>query len=70
MRSMKIRAVLTTLLSALMLPVAAVETPDFCLDMFREMFLATGLAKVRENDASAVNEITYMIGNNNKVSFH
>ncbi|MDO5548365.1 MAG: amidohydrolase [Eubacteriales bacterium] len=25
-----------------------------CLDMFREMFLVTGLAKVRENDASAV----------------
>ena len=37
MRSMKIRAVLTTLLSALMLPVAAVETPDFGLDMFREL---------------------------------
>lgn len=26
-----------------------------CLDMFREMFLVTGLAKYRENDASAVN---------------
>lgn len=26
-----------------------------CLDMFREMFLTTALAKVRENDASAVN---------------
>ena len=25
-----------------------------CLDMFREMFLATGLAKLRENDASVV----------------
>jgi 5-methylthioadenosine/S-adenosylhomocysteine deaminase len=25
-----------------------------CLDMFREMFLVTGLAKVRENDAAAV----------------
>ena len=25
-----------------------------CLDMFREMFLVTGLAKARENDASAV----------------
>ena len=25
-----------------------------CLDMFREMFLATGLGKLRENDASAV----------------
>ena len=25
-----------------------------CLDMFREMFLVTGLAKVRERDASAV----------------
>lgn len=25
-----------------------------CLDMFREMFLATGLAKLRESDASAV----------------
>ena len=25
-----------------------------CLDMFREIFLATGLAKLRENDASAV----------------
>ncbi len=26
-----------------------------CLDMFREMFLVTGLAKLREKDASAVN---------------
>lgn len=26
-----------------------------CLDMFREMFLVTGLAKLREEDASAVN---------------
>lgn len=26
-----------------------------CLDMFREMFLVTGLAKVKEQDASAVN---------------
>lgn len=26
-----------------------------CLDMFREMFLTTGLAKLREKDASAVN---------------
>lgn len=25
-----------------------------CLDMFREMFLTTGLAKIRENDAAAV----------------
>lgn len=25
-----------------------------CLDMFREMFLVTGLAKIKENDASAV----------------
>ena len=25
-----------------------------CLDMFREMFLVTGLAKIRENDASAL----------------
>ena len=25
-----------------------------CLDMFREMFLVTGLAKIRENDASVV----------------
>ncbi|MBQ7006447.1 MAG: amidohydrolase family protein, partial [Oscillospiraceae bacterium] len=25
-----------------------------CLDMFREMFLVTGLAKVRENNAAAV----------------
>lgn len=33
-----------------------------CLDMFREMFLVTGLAKLRENDASAVdgNEVLYM----------
>lgn len=28
-----------------------------CLDMFREMFLATGLAKLREKDASAVDAI-------------
>ena len=26
-----------------------------CLDMFREMFLVTGLAKMKENDAAAVN---------------
>lgn len=26
-----------------------------CLDMFREMFLVTGLAKIKENDAAAVN---------------
>ena len=25
-----------------------------CLDMFREMFLVTGLTKLRENDASAM----------------
>ncbi len=33
-----------------------------CLDMFREMFLVTGLAKVREKDASVVsaNEVLYM----------
>lgn len=33
-----------------------------CLDMFREMFLVTGLAKVRENDAAVVgaNEVLYM----------
>ena len=33
-----------------------------CLDMFREMFLVTGLAKYRENDASAVdaNEVLKM----------
>lgn len=33
-----------------------------CLDMFREMFLVTGLAKLREKDASAVdaNEVLYM----------
>lgn len=33
-----------------------------CLDMFREMFLTTALAKVRENDASAVdaNAVLYM----------
>lgn len=33
-----------------------------CLDMFREMFLTTGLAKVRENDAAVVgaNEVFYM----------
>lgn len=33
-----------------------------CLDMFREMFLATGLAKVRENDASCISadEVLYM----------
>lgn len=28
-----------------------------CLDMFREMFLATGLAKLREQDASAVDAL-------------
>ena len=28
-----------------------------CLDMFREMFLVTGLAKLRENDAAAVDEL-------------
>lgn len=28
-----------------------------CLDMFREMFLVTGLAKYRENDASAVDAV-------------
>lgn len=33
-----------------------------CLDMFREMFLVTGLAKLREKDASAVdaNRVLYM----------
>lgn len=33
-----------------------------CLDMFREMFLVTGLAKLKENDASAVdaNEVLRM----------
>ena len=33
-----------------------------CLDMFREMFLTTALAKVREMDAAAVpaNEVLYM----------
>lgn len=33
-----------------------------CLDMFREMFLTTGLAKVREMDAAAVpaNDVLYM----------
>lgn len=33
-----------------------------CLDMFREMFLVTGLAKVREGDASIVpaEEVLYM----------
>lgn len=33
-----------------------------CLDMFREMFLTTGLAKVREMDAAVVgaNEVLYM----------
>lgn len=33
-----------------------------CLDMFREMFLTTALAKVRENDAAAVpaGEVLYM----------
>lgn len=33
-----------------------------CLDMFREMFLTTALAKVRENDAAVVgaNEVLYM----------
>lgn len=33
-----------------------------CLDMFREMFLVTGLAKVREGDAAVVgaNEVFYM----------
>ena len=28
-----------------------------CLDMFREMFLVTGLAKLRESDASAVDAL-------------
>ena len=28
-----------------------------CLDMFREMFLVTALAKYRENDASAVDAL-------------
>ena len=28
-----------------------------CLDMFREMFLVTGLAKLRENDAAAVDAL-------------
>lgn len=33
-----------------------------CLDMFREMFLTTGLAKIREQNASAVdaNQVLYM----------
>lgn len=33
-----------------------------CLDMFREMFLTTGLAKLRERDAAAVdaNQVLYM----------
>ena len=33
-----------------------------CLDMFREMFLTTALAKVRENDASCIpaDEVLYM----------
>lgn len=33
-----------------------------CLDMFREMFLVTGLAKIKEKDASAVdaNNVIYM----------
>ncbi len=33
-----------------------------CLDMFREMFLTAGLAKLKENDASALdaNEVLYM----------
>lgn len=33
-----------------------------CLDMFREMFLTTGLAKVRENDAAVVSadDVLYM----------
>ena len=33
-----------------------------CLDMFREMFLVTGLAKLREDDASAVDadKVLYM----------
>ena len=33
-----------------------------CLDMFREMFLTTGLAKLREKDASCVdaNEVLFM----------
>ena len=33
-----------------------------CLDMFREMFLTTGLAKIRERDASVVdaNQVLYM----------
>ncbi len=33
-----------------------------CLDMFREMFLVTGLGKLRENDAAAIdaNDVLYM----------
>ena len=31
-----------------------------CLDMFREMFLVTGLAKVREQDASAVDALAVL----------
>ena len=33
-----------------------------CLDMFREMFLVTGLAKLRERDASCMpaDEVLYM----------
>ena len=31
-----------------------------CLDMFREMFLVTGLAKLRENNASAVDALTVL----------
>ena len=33
-----------------------------CLDMFREMFLVTGLAKLKDNDASSVdgNDVLYM----------
>lgn len=31
-----------------------------CLDMFREMFLVTGLSKYRENDASATDADTVL----------
>ncbi len=33
-----------------------------CLDMFREMFLVTGLAKLREHDAAVMdaNDVLYM----------
>ena len=43
-----------------------------CLDMFREMFLVTGLAKLKENDASAVDawEVLKMATVNGSMAMH